>query len=139
MLRPNSSHCIHQRYAPHAMDPSRLVGLFRIAWFREKVDQKKLLTKFVRHVCWKISTHVNGGPSGGSSMRRPCNEDPIGVKAKKQQLRYLSWKKAKVLRYIGERLSVLSIWYKPKSMASVGSFSSTNLGIVIQCEVGVNC
>ena len=28
---------------------------------------------------WKISAHVNGGASGGSRMRRPGSEDPIGV------------------------------------------------------------
>ena len=28
---------------------------------------------------WKISAHVDGGLSGGSRVRRPGSEDPIGV------------------------------------------------------------
>jgi hypothetical protein len=30
----------------------------------------------------KISAHVDGGPSGGSSVRRPGSEDPIGMSEK---------------------------------------------------------
>ena len=29
-----------------------------------------------RHVCQKISASVDGGPSGGSRVRRPGSEDP---------------------------------------------------------------
>ena len=31
-----------------------------------------------RHVCWKMSTGVYGGPSRGSSLPRPRSADPIG-------------------------------------------------------------
>ena len=35
-----------------------------------------------RHVRWKLSTHVDGGLSGGSIMRRPGSEDPHGRELK---------------------------------------------------------
>ena len=48
--------------------------VLRIAWFGEKVDQTILSPP--RHVRQKISASVDGGPSGGSRVRRPGSEDP---------------------------------------------------------------
>jgi hypothetical protein len=77
--------------------------VFRIAWFGKKIDQKNSLKFFVFwkktkrfgeeidqekfltmlsppiHVRWKISASVDGGPSGGSRVRRPGSEDSIGA------------------------------------------------------------
>ena len=55
--------------------------VLRIFWFGEKVDQKNFQTILPplpppRHVRRKISAGVDGGLSGGSSVRRPGSEDP---------------------------------------------------------------
>jgi hypothetical protein len=43
----------------------------------------KLIRKSTpRHVRRKLSAHVDGGPSGGSIMRRPGSEDPHGRELK---------------------------------------------------------
>ena len=47
--------------------------VFKISLFGQKVDQKNFWKNYPspRHVRWKISAHIDGGPSGGTSMRRP--------------------------------------------------------------------
>ena len=43
----------------------------------------KLIRKSTpRHVRRKLSAHVDGGPSGGSIMRRPRSKDPHGRELK---------------------------------------------------------